>query len=96
MFLQVAEIPEQITFLFSTQHDIHSFYLCHIAGFQLRIASGHYHKSTGMLFHQPMNGLQALLVRHFRHRTGIYHTNICFFSFTRSSDPCFTQDFTDS
>ena len=26
MFLQVAEIPEQITFLFSTQHDIHSFY----------------------------------------------------------------------
>ena len=80
----------------NSQHYIYSINLCHVAGLQLRITSGHYHKSTGMLLYQTMNGLPAFFIRHLRHRTGIYHTDICFLSFARSPDSCLTQDFTDS
>ena len=96
MLMEVAEILQQVSFLLGTQHYIYSFYLCHVTGLQLCVASGHYHKSSGMLLDQPMNSLTAFLVCHLRHRTSIYHTDICFFPFACSPDSCLPQDFTDS
>ena len=55
MFLQISQILQQFTFLLRPQHYIYSINLCHVAGLQLRITSGHYHKSTGMLLYQTMN-----------------------------------------
>ena len=96
MLLEVAQILKQFSFLFRSQHYVHSIYLCHITGLQLRITSGHYHKSTRVLFYQTMNRLPAFLIRHLRHRTGIYHTDISFLSFTRSPNSYLTQNFTNS
>ena len=96
MLMKVAQILKQVSFLLGTQHYIYSFYLCHVTGFQLCIAAGHYHKSSGMLLYQTVNSLTAFLICHLRHRTGIYHTDICFFPFTCSPDSCLPQDFSDS
>ena len=49
-------------------------------------------KRAGMLLDQFMNCLTTFLVSHLRNRTGIYNTNICFFTLTCSTNTSLTQD----
>ena len=78
------------------QHYIYSINLCHVAGLQLRITSGHYHKSTGMLLLPDDEWLAGIFYppspspnRYLPHRYLL--SLLC-----AQSDSCLTQDFTDS
>ena len=96
MLLEVAQVLQQIFFLLSTQNHIYAFDMGHSIRLQLCITSRHYHKGTRMLLHQPMNGLTALFVSHFGHRTGIYYANISLFSPSGRTYSGFLQHLADS
>ena len=71
----------QLGLLIGTQHQIHTLNLAHRLGFELRIASCHYHKSTWIAACHPANGLPALMVGHLRYRTGVDETEVGFLAF---------------
>ena len=82
---------EQVALLFGTKHHIYARYGGHCLRLKLGIASGYYHKGTGMLGHQTMNGLTALLVGHFGDRAGIDDTEVSLLTPTCRTHPCLTQ-----
>ena len=91
MFLQIAQVLQDILFLFSSQHQVHRFDVGHRIGLQLCIAACHHHEGTRMLFHQPMDGLAALLVGHLGHRAGIHHTDVRLLALTGRAHSRFPQ-----
>ena len=95
MLLQIAQEIHNAAFLFCPQHDIHSFDGCHLFRLQLGIASCYHHKGSRMILDQPMDGLTAFLVRHFRNGTGVYHTNICLLPSSCRTDTRFLQQLTN-
>ena len=96
VLLQITQVLEQVFLLLSSQHHVHTFYLCHRVRFQLGIATGHHDKRARMLLHQLVDDLAALLVRHFCHRAGIHYANIRFLTLARRTHTRFPQNSTDS
>ena len=67
---------DDVAFLLTSQHQVHTGGLHNLLGLQLRIAAGHHHKRTRMRLHQTVNGLPALMVGHFRHAARVHHHHI--------------------
>ena len=95
MLLQIAQIVHQFALLLRTQYHIHPLDGSHLFGFQLGIATGHYHKGSRMVLHQAMNGLTALLVGHLGNGTCIDNTDVRLFTLTHGTHSGFLQHLAD-
>ena len=49
---------------------------------ELCVAAGNYDKGSGMVTHQPMDGLPTFMVGHIGHRAGVNQTKIGLFTLT--------------
>ena len=95
MFLQVAQIVHQLTFLLGSKHHIHPFDGRHLLGFQLRITTSYHHESTRMVLHQAMDSLTTFLVGHLGHGTSIDDTNVRFLALAHRTHSRFLQHLSD-
>ena len=83
---RIAEILNQVCLLIGSKHQVNAFNLAHILRFQLRITASNDNEGTRVLTHHAMDGLTALMVGNFCHRTGIDETNVCFLPLLNSND----------
>ena len=72
----ITQKLDEVCFLVTAQHQVYTFYMCHLLRLQLGIAARHHDKGAWILAHQPVDGLPALMVSHLRHRTRIDETDV--------------------
>ena len=77
----LGEMLHQTGLLIGPQHEVDTLDAANSLRRQLRIASRHHDEGPGVIAYHAVNGLPALMVGHFRHRTGIDKAEVGLFAF---------------